>query len=289
MVTAEKINKAVLFWLGKEASPRDLAPDEYGCVETITNVLRYAGCEMPVLLSTRDLYNFLNKSKEWVGLRFGEQTKEGDLILSVTGQGGMNGVKNGHVGIILRDGNIASNDSSTGKFEQYYNLTTWKNRWATRGGYPTHFYRLKPPVEPETAPVSEISPEKAKIASDALKVAQEAIKEPSLWGPVSALLQAVVKFLGFDKRLGFGGIINLASKEGNTIMFQNYSQTYASQILVVAGFVTLLGKQFGWAWAEGDIAFTLGAIANFAGVVWALVHRYSQGDVTPLGGRKVRA
>ena len=70
-------------------------------------------------------------------------------------------------------------------------------------------------------------------------------------------------------------------------MFQNYSQTYASQILALAGFIEIIGNQFGWSWAESDILLVLGVAANIGGIIWALTHRASQGDINPLGVRKV--
>lgn len=66
-------------------------------------------------------------------------------------------------------------------------------------------------------------------------------------------------------------------------MFQNYSQTFASQILALAGFVVLGAKSFGYDWAQEEVIFVLGLLANIGGIVWALVHRHSKGDVTVVG------
>lgn len=68
-------------------------------------------------------------------------------------------------------------------------------------------------------------------------------------------------------------------------MFKNYSQTYASQILALAGMITLIGNKFGFPLLETDIVLVLGGLANVIGIGWALYDRHSKGDVT-IGGFK---
>ncbi len=69
-------------------------------------------------------------------------------------------------------------------------------------------------------------------------------------------------------------------------MFENYSQTYASQILAVAGMITAATAAFGHSFATPEVQFVLGSAVNIAGIVWALLHRHAQGDVSVAGVRK---
>lgn len=69
-------------------------------------------------------------------------------------------------------------------------------------------------------------------------------------------------------------------------MFRNYSQTYATQILALAGLLAMLGHSLGWEIAEGDAVFVIGATADVVGIVWALIHRHSKGDVELGGARR---
>jgi hypothetical protein len=69
-------------------------------------------------------------------------------------------------------------------------------------------------------------------------------------------------------------------------MFQNFSQTYASQITAAVGFIIVGTRAVGWDISEGDLVFAIGALMNFGGIIWALYHRFSRGDVTVGGLRK---
>jgi hypothetical protein len=68
-------------------------------------------------------------------------------------------------------------------------------------------------------------------------------------------------------------------------MFQNYSETFATQIVTLAGFIVILGRANGWELMEGDIIFALGVLANLGGAIYTLYKRYQQGGVTVLGVR----
>lgn len=124
--------------VGTDASPNDVAPDEYGCAETVTEVLRKAGCNIPVQVSTARLYEWLVSSPDWLEV---PSSLPGDIIIAPTGQGGKNGVANGHVGIVAENGNIMSNNSWTGRFEQNYTLASWRDRYIIKGGYKNYFFR----------------------------------------------------------------------------------------------------------------------------------------------------
>lgn len=127
--------------LGIDASPKDLAPDELGCAETVTTILHTLFPDVPVLIGTAQLYDFLKDSPNFalVGTPMA-----GDIIISPTGFGGFNGIKNGHTGFIGDHDTIMSNTSlppNTGKFTQNYTYQTWVARYKTLGGYPVFVYR----------------------------------------------------------------------------------------------------------------------------------------------------
>ena len=126
-------------WLGKDASPSDVAPDEYGCAESVNNIVFTTfNEEVGGDVSTYRMYKALKENK-----KFAKVTKplRGDIIISPTGYGGTQEVKNGHVGIMSDNGVIMSNKSQNGLFSVHYTLDSWKERYQVRGKYPIHFYR----------------------------------------------------------------------------------------------------------------------------------------------------
>lgn len=154
----QQIFETALKWLGRDASPADIASDEFGCAETVTNILQQAGCDIPILVSTTKLNALLKGSERWK-LVLPDRIDAGHVIISPTGEGGRNGIKNGHTGIIMEKGNIASSDSATGKFLQNYTLSTWNNRYVKLGGYPVYVYeRIVKPVAPPPTPPANLPP-----------------------------------------------------------------------------------------------------------------------------------
>jgi len=133
--------------IGTDASPNDVAPDEVGCAETVSDILIYAfGTKVGIsfTLSTNTLYKELLASKAFIQV---DQPLEGDIIISPTGYGNGN-LSNGHTGIVGQIDNtnrdnsiIMSNDSATGKFLENYTLGKWKARYKALGGYPVAFFR----------------------------------------------------------------------------------------------------------------------------------------------------
>lgn len=124
--------------LGSDASPNDVAPDEYACAETVNDIHQYAfGFQIGGTVSTALLYSALNVSKYFTRV---DNPLPGDIIISPTGYG--NGVlPNGHVGIVGPGNTIMSNTSANGKFLSNYTLSTWSVRYKQTGGYPVIFFR----------------------------------------------------------------------------------------------------------------------------------------------------
>lgn len=113
------LQRSAMRWLGKDASPLNLAPQELGCAESVCSVI--ADELIPNfprdLLSTRDLAEHLDGN-----VRF-ERTlipAPGCIIVSPR-----TATVNGHAGVFLDTRRIASNDSRTGKFEANYTLDSW--------------------------------------------------------------------------------------------------------------------------------------------------------------------
>ena len=124
-------------YLGREASPKDLAPDELGCAESVTNIIDDVVPNFPVITGTWTLWEALKNDE-----RFREVTlpMPGDIIISPTGT-----VKDapypGHVGLVSRDGKIMSNNSYNGLWEENYTLDSWNARYK-KAGFPVIFYTL---------------------------------------------------------------------------------------------------------------------------------------------------
>lgn len=132
----EIIHKEARRWLGKDASPTNQAPQELACVESVCYILRQAGVDVPLLLSTIQLNRWLRESRAFVQTT---DPKPGNIILSVTGSG--NGtIPYGHTGIFGESGKIMSNDSNVGMWLENYSIDTWVKRWRDRGGMKIYYF-----------------------------------------------------------------------------------------------------------------------------------------------------
>lgn len=130
-----------LTMLGKDASPADIAPDEYGCAETVCDVIHGCFGDFPLeggtIISTTELYKRLKKHPKFSQVTdFGP----GDILVSPTGYGN-GGLANGHTGIVGKNNVIMSNSSDTGLFSQNYTIDTWIARYRKIGGFPLYFFR----------------------------------------------------------------------------------------------------------------------------------------------------
>ena len=141
----DQLYKAAFDSRGEDASPKDYAPDDLGCAESLSEVIQKAFPDLrfPTLLSTRALYAHLTNSLAFQRI---DEPKYGCIILNVTGTG--NGsVSNGHTGIMGRntseDGSkwIMSNDSRNGMWSVNYTIHTWKRYFETKGGMATLYFR----------------------------------------------------------------------------------------------------------------------------------------------------
>lgn len=131
-----KIYQYCLTLLGKDASPRDLAPDMEGCAETVTTIFNFLYPDVPVITGTYSEYMFLEGSQYFVEVSV---PLPGDIGVAPTGLG--NGVIPGHTGVKGEKDVIMSNNSYTGNFEANYTMQTWEARYGKIGGFKTHWFR----------------------------------------------------------------------------------------------------------------------------------------------------
>jgi hypothetical protein len=127
--------------IGIDASPNDLAPDELGCAETVTTLLKQIHPQMPILTGTWSLYDYLRNPKN--GWERTPVPQPECIIISPTGLGKKG--TNGHVGFCLKDDVIASNSShpsSKGKFIKNFTVHTWLNYFGGMN-YPTFYFIRK--------------------------------------------------------------------------------------------------------------------------------------------------
>lgn len=145
--TISEFNSNLLYqtatsFLGVDASPDDLAPDEYGCAETVDNIVckalgAFIGNGNSPTLSTSHLYIELLFNGNFAA---SDVPSQGGIIISPTGYG--NGaLAHGHVGIIGTGQLVMSNSSFNGKFEVNYTIDSWRARYQIKGGYPVYFFR----------------------------------------------------------------------------------------------------------------------------------------------------
>lgn len=126
--------------LGKDASPNDLAPDELGCAETVTTLMRKAYPQTPIMIGTYALYLYLRDPRN--GWKQVSVPQPGDIVISPTGMGFPGTV--GHVGIVDKHNVIMSNSSFSkpqGLFLQNYTIGSWEDFFHRENGFPVFYFR----------------------------------------------------------------------------------------------------------------------------------------------------
>lgn len=125
-------------YLGTDASPQDNAPDDVGCSESVTTILKSVYPETPIILGTWSLWLYLRDPKNgWVEVT---DPQPGTIILSPTGTG--TGI--GHVGICMENDLIASSNSFgvlKGKFTENYTQQSWNKKYTVGQKMKTFLYR----------------------------------------------------------------------------------------------------------------------------------------------------
>lgn len=149
LTNSEKLYRAARSFLGTDASPKDAAPDELGCVDSVNEVYRKAfgaALTTPDTLSTTQLFTKLSNDTRFFKLLSSGGAKAGDIIISPTGRGS-NITAHGHVGIVGKnpspDGSlwVMSNSSAKGVWEANYTLTSWYKSFAVKQSFPVEVFR----------------------------------------------------------------------------------------------------------------------------------------------------
>ena len=124
--------------LGKDASPKDRASDEFGCAESVTEIIHGILPEVPVMLGTWVFWEHMKSSS-----RFQEifSPERGCIIISPTGTSKKKGSV-GHTGILGDNEIIMSSDSRNGLFLENYALKSWKLYYKDKLGFPVYFFKL---------------------------------------------------------------------------------------------------------------------------------------------------
>ncbi len=138
---SQKLYQVSFSTIGKDASPFNYAPNEYGCAESVSSLINKV-ITFPIITGTTNLLSLLETSPQFEEIAIPEQ---GCIIISATGTGKL---ANGHTGIVGK--NIApdnslwimSNDSRSGLWSVNYTINRWKDYYETYGGFPTRYFRL---------------------------------------------------------------------------------------------------------------------------------------------------
>jgi len=125
-------------YLGRDASPSDIAPDELGCAESVSVIIRDVLPDFPIITGTWTLNERLKSDPRFKAVTV---PMPGTIIISPTGTSSSKKVPNGHVGILGGGDTIMSNDSNDGYWKENYNLATWSKRWSNEG-YKTFMYQI---------------------------------------------------------------------------------------------------------------------------------------------------
>lgn len=127
--------KDAILHLGKDASPVDLAADDLGCAESVTNIIHKVIPEVPIITGTYNLLEHLKNSSKFKQTVF---LRPGTIILCATGTG--NGRIRGHTGILGEKAIIMSSDSATGLWLENFTYGSWYHKYATIGGFKVYLF-----------------------------------------------------------------------------------------------------------------------------------------------------
>jgi hypothetical protein len=132
----ETLYQVAKSFIGRDASPKDRADDEYGCADSVNCVFKEAfGKEIGGTVSTYLMYQSL---KDETRFKKVSEWKRGCIIISPSNYG--NGRIVGHVGICSDDDKIMSNTSSDGIWRENFTILTWIKRYRDLGELPIMFF-----------------------------------------------------------------------------------------------------------------------------------------------------
>lgn len=131
---AEQLCATAKQFLGKDASPRNLAPQELSCAESVVNIVNtcWPGTLDTKLVGTDELDTALRKSKRFKATL---DPVPGSIEVSPKA-----GAVHGHAGIYVYADYIASNDSKSGTFKINYTRQTWRIDLIKKRGLKAHLF-----------------------------------------------------------------------------------------------------------------------------------------------------
>lgn len=122
-----------------DASPKDIAPDDLACAESVWSILSISflgRVGFPLMTSTIGLCQALMHSNDYIEV---DKPDYGDIIIAVTGTG--NGTfYHGHTGIVGKN-SIMSNNSDNGLWQTKFTQKTWDDYYVRRGGFRNRYFR----------------------------------------------------------------------------------------------------------------------------------------------------
>jgi len=137
---------AIYAQLVKGADMSLLAPDEYGCEESVTRLLRMVDPNLtPVFTFTLDGLRYMNKHNRFIEIDK-SIIKDGVVVIAATGTWKGKTPKdpnilNGHTGIFV-GGHVYSNNSYTGMWDNVWNLNHFIEYYQLRGGMKVRFFAI---------------------------------------------------------------------------------------------------------------------------------------------------
>lgn len=122
-------------FIGKDASPDNKAPQDLSCAEGASNIINKAFSNFPKgILSTVDLQKELKRQPMFKATL---TPKRGCIINSPR-----IGDTPGHVGFMVSDTEIVSNDSKTGTMKKNYTWLSWIKEMRDKRGLKIHLFEL---------------------------------------------------------------------------------------------------------------------------------------------------
>ena len=124
--------------VGKHLTLDASVPKETGCAQAMSYILKETGYNISKggISGTYTLYEWLVKNFHKT-----DKLEPGCILISVTGTG--NGKVRGHVGVVLDDGIIASNNSSTGLLDTHWKYENWIAYYQQVGKLKTVIFKEK--------------------------------------------------------------------------------------------------------------------------------------------------
>ena len=140
------IQKQVAFYaqLVKGADMSMLAPDEYGCEESRTRLLRMVDSTLtPVFTYTKTGLNHMLNSRRFIEIPR-HLANDGCIVMAATKTwpvGWESSVKNGHTGVLIGK-RVYSNNSQSGEWDNAWRLDRFIEYYQKKGGMKVRFFAV---------------------------------------------------------------------------------------------------------------------------------------------------